>query len=193
MKKWIVLGTSLLIAGGTAIGVASAEKSSPIIAYESAIVLEKGVEESEGKWLNNHEVTSQITEDQAVAIALDLLPGRVKEVELDSDDGRLLYEIEIKFEGNDYDLEIDAFTGEIVEIDDNLLQTPIAKDVKVNIEEARNIALTYIGSGSIDDIELEVKKGRYVYEVEIEDATGDDDVDVYIDANTGEVIGVDWD
>lgn len=61
-----------------------------------------------------------ITVDKAVAIAQKEFPGTVKEVELDEDDGRLIYEIEIKANGEEADFEIDAMTGEIIliEIDD---------------------------------------------------------------------------
>lgn len=57
---------------------------------------------------------------QAIDIALAHFPGVVEEVELDENNGRLIYEIEIEADGEEAEFEIDAYTGEIliVEIDD---------------------------------------------------------------------------
>ncbi|GAA0361256.1 PepSY domain-containing protein [Bacillus horti] len=58
--------------------------------------------------------TTMISMDEAVAIALERVPGTLKEAELDRDDGRLVYEIEIKTETGEADIDVDAYTGEIV-------------------------------------------------------------------------------
>ncbi len=57
---------------------------------------------------------------QAIDIALEHFPGVVEEVELEKNNGRLIYEIEIEADGEEAEFEIDAYTGEIliVEIDD---------------------------------------------------------------------------
>lgn len=72
--------------------------------------------------------SSYITGDSARDIAINaarvsLDNIRALEVELDADDGRLVYEVEFKSGANEYDYEIDARSGEIiknhVEIDDD--------------------------------------------------------------------------
>lgn len=72
--------------------------------------------------------SSYITRDSARDIAINaagvsLDNIRASEVELDADDGRLVYEVEFKSGANEYDYEIDARSGEIiknhVEIDDD--------------------------------------------------------------------------
>ncbi len=72
--------------------------------------------------------SSYITRDSARDIAINaagvsLDDIRALEVELDADDGRLVYEVEFKSGDSDYDYEIDAKSGEIiknhVEIDDD--------------------------------------------------------------------------
>lgn len=72
--------------------------------------------------------SSYITRDSARDIAINtagvsLDNIRALEVELDADDGRLVYEVEFKSGANEYDYEIDARSGEIiknhVEIDDD--------------------------------------------------------------------------
>ncbi len=53
---------------------------------------------------------------QAIEIALSAVPGQVTESELEEEDGRLVWEIELT--GDDqqnYEVEIDAMTGEILE------------------------------------------------------------------------------
>ena len=57
---------------------------------------------------------------EAISIAQKEFSGTVTDVELDEEDGRLIYEIEIKANGQEAEFEIDAMTGEIIviEIDD---------------------------------------------------------------------------
>jgi len=70
--------------------------------------------------LENREPELIIDMKEAIDIALKEYPGKVKEAELDEEDGRLIYEIEIKANGEEVDIDIDAKTGEIliIEIDD---------------------------------------------------------------------------
>lgn len=59
-----------------------------------------------------------IGEKEAKRIALSKVAGKVEGIELDEDDGRLIYEIEIEAESEDIDAEvlIDAITGEVMTI-----------------------------------------------------------------------------
>ena len=60
-----------------------------------------------------------ITEDDAKKIALEQVPGaaeeHIREFDRDYDDGRLKYEVEIFFEDKEYDFDIDAKDGTILE------------------------------------------------------------------------------
>ena len=58
-----------------------------------------------------------ITTKEAIAIALEHSPGTVKEVELDDDDKRAHFEIEIKDGKYEYEFEIDAITGEVLDFE----------------------------------------------------------------------------
>ncbi|WP_026906744.1 PepSY domain-containing protein [Paucisalibacillus globulus] len=62
------------------------------------------------------------------------------------------------------------------------------KEGLISPEEAREIALSE-HDGYVESIELEREHGYVYYEVDIENP----DLDVYIDASTGEVLHVDWD
>lgn len=53
--------------------------------------------------------------DQAMAVALQRVPGQVVKAELDYDDGTLVYEIDIRTaEGHKYEVKIDANSGAIL-------------------------------------------------------------------------------
>ena len=69
---------------------------------------------------NSQNPTSTIiTEDAAKKIALEQVPGaaeeHIREFDRDYDDGRLKYEVEIFFEDKEYDFDIDAKDGTILE------------------------------------------------------------------------------
>lgn len=61
-----------------------------------------------------------ISYDEAKNIALGEFSGQLEDIELDEDDGQLRYEVEIEKKESDAEIEIDAYTGEIliIEIDD---------------------------------------------------------------------------
>lgn len=54
---------------------------------------------------------------QAIDIALNEFPGTIVELELETDDGRSIYEIELESGHEEAEIEIDAHTGEILVID----------------------------------------------------------------------------
>ncbi|WP_096435301.1 PepSY domain-containing protein [Alteribacter populi] len=191
MKKLTIALTSLFVIGGTsALAVANSNaedegvKNEPIV---TSVDLGSTAEESSGET----SIANRISEEEAVAIAQEMLDGEVKEVELDRDDGLLLYEVEIKFDGEEYDFDIDARTGDVINIDDDLLKTPLADEMSVSLQQAKDIVKSEFPNGKIDDLELEMKKGRFLYEFEAE--INDEDGDVYIDAETGELVHVESD
>lgn len=63
----------------------------------------------------------EITRERAQEIALGKVPGAsaadVKKLKLDYDDGRPVYEVEIRYDGMEYDLEIKAADGTILEFE----------------------------------------------------------------------------
>ena len=61
-----------------------------------------------------------ITEKQAIEIAQAKAKGTVTDIELDEDDNRLIYEIEIRNGKMEYDFEIDAKTGDIIKYEEDL-------------------------------------------------------------------------
>lgn len=62
--------------------------------------------------------TAALSEAQAIEIALAEVKGEVQETELEREHGNLVYEIEIlTSEGREMEVEIDAETGEVLEIE----------------------------------------------------------------------------
>ena len=62
-----------------------------------------------------------LTREQAEAFALAAVPGSIKETELEREDGRVVYEVEIRPQagGKDMDVFVDAATGAIVKTDED--------------------------------------------------------------------------
>lgn len=68
---------------------------------------------------------SRISEQRAkeIVLSLNAIPGKITDfdIELDKDDGRWIYEIEIENErGDEAEIDIDAYTGKVLEVDVDL-------------------------------------------------------------------------
>lgn len=109
----------------------------------------------------------------------------IDEIQFDREDGRYVYDFE-GWDGEfDYEMKVDAQTGEILsqERDDDSDSDDILDlDGIISPQDAMRIALEATGSGYVEEWDLELKNGSTVYEVDIE---GGQDQDV--DAHTGEI------
>jgi len=76
---------------------------------------------SDGNKNNQSQKSAVIDSAEAEKIAKDAFPGTIIQLELDEDDGQLYYEIEMKSKKKEADLEINAYTGDILvmEIDND--------------------------------------------------------------------------
>ncbi len=126
MKKLIVLIFALiftlpLTACGTAEKVVSdTESIGSSITSDTESKIDKV--ESDIKDDSSSELMADITTEDAKKAALDhaeLDESQVREVEidLDRDNGKLIYEVNFKSGNDEYDYEIDAETGEIISSD----------------------------------------------------------------------------
>lgn len=138
-------------------------------------------------------------------------PGTITELELEKENRRLVYEIEIESDGVEYDLKVDADTGEILkmekdfrDVDDEDDRNDISEEVvvageeKVKAPNEKTTKDTFIGEnkaieialakfpGKVEDVELDEDDGRYIYEIEIEN--NDRDAEFEIDAKTGKIL-----
>lgn len=59
----------------------------------------------------------EISQDEAIKIAEKAVNGKVHSIEKEYDDGRIKYEFELSSDKGEVDVEIDALTGDILEMD----------------------------------------------------------------------------
>ena len=126
-----------------------------------------------------------ISEQQAKDIALkEAQGGQITRFNLDRENGRMVYEVEVMNGNIEKDYEIDAETGAIVKLDqehNNSVNNP-----KISYDKAKEIALKQSKNGKFKEIELKHEKGVLVYDVVIEE--GLIDREVFVDANTGAIL-----
>ncbi|MGG4439315.1 PepSY domain-containing protein [Brevibacillus fortis] len=142
----------------------------------------------------------RITPEKALKKVRDVQSGIITEWKLDEEDGFLVYKAEIKNKHQEFDVYVDAMTGEVwqtVDHDDNDDHDDDNDDqwknqqVKISVEQAKKIALAKV-NGNIKSIKLDEDDNQYVYDVEVKTAKGQE-VDLEISATTGAVLDVDWD
>jgi uncharacterized membrane protein YkoI len=152
---------------------------------------------------------AKITEAQSKDIALKEVPGTVNEVELDDENGTIVYDVEvIAKDGTRHDVIIDAKTGKVINVEiededengneenddeenDPQEQAALAKQAKITEAQSKDIALKEV-PGTVNDVELEDEDGTIVYGVEVIAKDGTQH-DVKIDAKTGKVVKVELD
>ena len=140
-----------------------------------------------------------IGSEQALSIALTaagLTESEIvhPEIEMDYEHGRMIYDVEFKASGREYDCEIDALTGEILKSETEPAHedhaAASASAALLSAEKARDIALKHAGVASSDvrswNCDLDDEHGRKVYEVEFK--AGGREYDCEIDALTGEIL-----
>jgi len=130
--------------------------------------------------------------------------------ELSNDDGRVTYEFEFKTSQYEFEITVDAYTGNILEAEcDEITVIPTAMPTYaptaspsatpsttpteyIGEEHAQKIAMSISPMSTMPKIlstELKKDDGRWIYEVEF--VQGNVEFDVEIDAYTGEVLWVD--
>ena len=68
-------------------------------------------------WNQPYNRYSRISIEDAISIAMTQIPGEVTKAELDTENGRLVYEVDIiTRQGIEYDMDIDAETGRITRL-----------------------------------------------------------------------------
>ena len=177
MKKWMIIPA---LAGAVAIGGVA-------LANDSTVVDAASTKED------------LLTLKEAKELALQQVEGKVTEIELETDDGRKHYDIEIKDGTYEYDLEIDAITGKVLKLekdrDDDKRTTAKTSTKESKVEGSKRVILTKDqaiaiamkqAKGKVTDFELDDDDDRKVYEIEIED--GKYEYEFEIDAFTGEVL-----
>ena len=153
-----------------------------------------------------------ITAERARQIALEhagLSASGVQflRTQTDRDDGRLVYEVEfVTKNGNvwkEYDYEIDANTGRIIDIDydaETVYDTGVSNgNAATTLEAAKQTALAHAGltASQVQFVKAQTDRddGRLIYEIEFVVKSGNvwKEYDYEIDASTGRILDFDYD
>ena len=192
------LAAAILAGGGFSIANAAAPQDRP-----TTEVAEENEDQSQAELAKQ----VKITEEEATKIALEKVPGTVNEVELEDEDGTIVYGFEIvSTDGTQQDVKVDAQTGKIVKVEaddeengeekddeenDDQSQAELAKQAKITEEAATKTALEKV-AGTVNEVELEDENGTIVYGIEVVSTDGTQQ-DVKVDAQTGKIIKVEAD
>ena len=140
--------------------------------------------------------SASITPDEAKQAALDHAQLTAEQViftqaKLDYDDGRAVYDIEFYSGNKEYDYEIDANSGKVLECDYDIENFDISSvQVKLSLDEAKAVALKNAKLSENDVVftkaKLDYDDGRAVYDIEF--YSGNKEYDYEIDANTGKIL-----
>lgn len=118
------------------------------------------------------------------------------EAKLDDKNGTAYYEVDFTSNGVEYEYDIDAITGTVIEQKQKQADNT---EVGVLIDEAKakEIALNHAGVTQADTsfiwVKPDVDDGQQVYEVEFYVAATNSEYDYEIHAQTGEIISFDYD
>lgn len=171
---------------------ASETSSESSMASESTSSEESSTNNSTQPGINNQNLS--ISLEDAVKIFQDTYPSvSIESIQMD-DDRNYEYDIDGFDEANEYELSIDANSGETrdQETGDNNDNDEEALNLEnvLSPQEAMDIALNEIGTGYVDEWELDMENGAPVYEISIEetDNQDDDDMDITIHGETGEIL-----
>ena len=182
MKKKMVIGTlsaALVLGGAIAVGASNNADGSKVDAQA-----------------NNAKTFLAL--DEVKKIALQEVDGVVEEIELEKESNKAVYEVDIEKDDIDYDLYIDAYSGEIYSVDrddhnddDDINDTNLSNN-KNTISQADATAIAEKAvNGKVIEIEKDEDDGLIKYEVELKTDRGEAEVE--IDASTGKVLNVEWD
>ncbi len=129
-----------------------------------------------------------LTKEQAVAAVKEVAGENaiIKEADLDDENGRYCYEIEVTVDGREYEYYVDAETGE-VSLNENFVDDG---EVKLSEDEALNIAFEFFkvekSEAEIHKVKLDRDDGKLYYEIEF--FIKNLKYEMEIDAETGRII-----
>lgn len=124
--------------------------------------------------------------------ALAKYPGQVLSLEAEIENGKPIYEFDIKGkDGKEWEVECDAKTGKLTEVEEEVdIKDPrFASKAKVSLEEAKKTALAAY-PGEIIESETSIEAdGSVSYEFDIKTKDGKE-IEVEVDAVSGKIIEV---
>ncbi|MBU8880688.1 PepSY domain-containing protein [Bacillus sp. FJAT-29790] len=122
-KKFIIpaLAATIITGGATSAAMASAaSKEKPIEQREQNEQNEPNEPREQNEQLEQADLVKKvkIKEAESIKIALEKVPGTLKDVELEDEDGTIVYGVEIKAkDGSQQDVKVDAQTGKVINVE----------------------------------------------------------------------------
>lgn len=192
MNKLLVTGITAagILLGGASIASAAINNNSETTVKETAVQSEEVVQTKDAT-----AAESFLSMEKAQEIALSEQDGHIDSIELESDEGYVYYEVEIENGDREYDIYIEASTGEVLKVDrddhdDDDYEVSRALENIISAEKAMQIAVEKVG-GKVIEMELDEDDNRYEYEIELK--TNDGEVEMTIDAVTGKILEIEKD
>lgn len=193
MKNWKAL--SLIGLSGLVLAACgdNAETTDTTPAIDDTTKETSSVTEDTGVVENSTTATEDILSlEEVVDIYMGEYPNaQIQKVDFDKDFGDWTYEITGVSENREYDVEINAVSGDIIKADEDDVDDDayLAFDTIITPEEAIEIAKTALAEEAavLEGWELDVDDTRTKYDIEFEGSNRD----VKLDAETGEVIEID--
>jgi uncharacterized membrane protein YkoI len=204
MLKKVLIGTSIaatLVAGGllgsSVLGADHGQRASKTTAQMES---QNGNEQDDQTAVDG---VAKITPDEAKAAALTQFPGAtINGVELENEDGSLVYNVKLTADGKAYEVKIDANTGTVLRTEadepdgdnensqegeqDEANEQPSPTEASITADQAKAAALAQFPGATIGDVQLEDEDGSLVYSVELRvDGKAQE---VKVDATTGTVL-----
>jgi uncharacterized membrane protein YkoI len=139
--------------------------------------------------------------EKAASAALERVNGTVESVDLDNDNGKTYYEVEIEKDHKEFEVDVDAYSAQILNVEEGYNDDDGADDrderaatsAKASfISEEQAIAIAKkIVNGEVIEIERDEDDGRYEYEIKLR--TNQGEAEITIDAATGTVLEQEFD
>ncbi|MYW67656.1 peptidase propeptide and YpeB domain protein [Streptomyces sp. SID8379] len=166
-----------LIGGGTATAVAVSDDSGSSTASRSSVRVEDdGVSDAQENAAEAKGAT--IKAEDAIAAALRHTPGLAVGADLDSDDGRLVWDVDVIGSGNTawHHVEVDPGTGKVlgahVEKDDDDDPARVASALRNASTSAEDAARAAAAKGTVTSVDADDDGSVKVWEVETTSANG---------------------
>lgn len=131
-----------------------------------------------------------LTEEQAKEIVTNEIgTGQIVKVTKDLEDAVPNYDFTILKDNMEYDIEVDAYTGEIRELEQEPQETPtntVDESKLIGEDKAKEIVLAEVPNGEVVDFEYEADEVVANYDITVRDS--DYEYDFEVDAMTGEIL-----
>ncbi|MEW9669303.1 PepSY domain-containing protein [Ammoniphilus sp. 3BR4] len=184
-QKFLVGVLSATVILGSAVAAGAANKDIKAVNPQNA---------TEGKEI--------ISIEEAQKIAQSKAEGYVESLELESRLGKPYYDVDIENKDLEYDIHIDAYTGEVLSVkekinddddgdrDDRTVYAQSSNQNLLSEKQATEIA-EKAANGTVREMKLDEEDGRMVYEFEFVTSQGETEIE--IDAVTGKVLKMEHD